>query len=33
MNRDYEWDVEPGTFRICAASSSRDIKLSAEIDI
>lgn len=33
MNRDYEWDVEPGTFSIYAASSSRDIKLSAEIDI
>ena len=33
MNRDYEWDVEPGTFRICAASSSRDIKLSTEIEL
>ncbi len=33
MNRDYEWDVEPGTFRICAASSSRDIRLSAEIEL
>ncbi len=28
MNQDYEWVVEPGTFRICAAKSSRDIVLS-----
>lgn len=33
MNRDYEWKVEPGTFRIYAASSSRDIRLSAEIEL
>ncbi len=28
MNQDYEWVVEPGKFRICAAKSSRDIALS-----
>ncbi len=33
MNQDYEWVVEPGSFRICAASSSRDIKLSSYIYI
>lgn len=33
MNRDYKWEVEPGTFKICAASSSRDIRLSATIEL
>ncbi len=28
LNQDYEWTVEEGNFRICAASSSRDIRLS-----
>ncbi|MBQ6165534.1 MAG: glycoside hydrolase family 3 C-terminal domain-containing protein [Clostridia bacterium] len=31
MNAKYEWVVEPGKFRICAASSSRDIKLAETI--
>ena len=31
MNQAYEWVVEPGTFRIYAASSSRDLKLCGEI--
>ncbi len=31
MNRYYEWVVEPGNFRICAASSSKDIRLSDTI--
>ena len=31
LNQDYEWVVEPGNFRICAASSSRDIRLSETI--
>ena len=29
MNARYEWVVEPGKFRICAAASSRDIRLEA----
>ncbi len=33
MNCDYEWVVEPGTFRICAGASSRDIILSTEIEL
>lgn len=33
MNRDYEWVVEPGIFRICAASSSKDIRLSEKIEL
>ncbi len=33
LNQDYEWVVESGTFRIHAAASSRDIKLSEEIEL
>ncbi len=33
LNQDYEWVVEPGTFKIHAAASSRDIKLTAEIEL
>ena len=33
MNQDYKWVVEPGTFRICAAASSRDIRLSTTIEL
>lgn len=33
LNRDYEWVVEPGTFKIHAAASSRDIKLTEEIEL
>lgn len=33
MNQDYKWVIEPGTFRICAASSSRDIRLSTTIEL
>ena len=33
MNQVYEWVVEPGVFRICAGSSSRDIRLSGEITL
>ena len=32
LNQDYEWVVEPGSFVIHAASSSRDIKLSETIE-
>ncbi len=31
MNQTYEWVVEPGLFRIYAASSSRDLKLCGEV--
>ena len=31
MNAKYEWVVEPGKFRICAASSSRDIRLEGTV--
>ena len=31
MNASYQWVIEPGTFKIYAASSSRDIRLSADI--
>ncbi len=31
MNRQYEWVVEPGTFRIYAGASSRDLRLNREI--
>ena len=33
LNQDYEWVVEPGTFRIYAASSSNDLRLSKEIEL
>ncbi len=33
LNQNYEWVVEPGTFRIHAASSSRDIRLTKEIEL
>lgn len=33
MNASYEWVVEPGDFRIMAASSSRDIRLKAIITL
>ncbi len=33
LNQDFEWVVEPGTFIIHAASSSRDFKLSKEIEL
>ena len=33
MNAKYEWVVEPGNFRICAASSSRDIRLEGTITL
>ncbi len=33
MNQDYEWVVEPGKFKIYAASSSRDIRLETEIEL
>ena len=33
MNQAYEWVVEPGTFKISAGSSSRDLHLTAEIDL
>ena len=33
MNAKYEWMVEPGRFRICAASSSRDIRLEGFITL
>lgn len=33
MNQAYEWVVEPGAFKIFAASSSRDIRLTAEIEL
>ena len=33
MNQAYEWVVEPGTFKIYAGSSSRDLHLSAEIEL
>ena len=33
MNQAYEWVVEPGVFKIFAASSSRDIRLTAEIEL
>ena len=33
MNQEYKWVVEPGKFRICAASSSRDVRLSGEIEL
>ncbi len=33
MNAKYEWVVEPGKFRICAASSSRDIRLEGFITL
>ena len=31
MNQAYEWVVEPGLFKIYAASSSRDLKLCGEV--
>lgn len=33
LNQNYEWVVEPGTFKIHAAASSRDIKLTKEIEL
>ncbi|MEE1284133.1 MAG: fibronectin type III-like domain-contianing protein, partial [Acutalibacteraceae bacterium] len=33
MNQDYKWVIEPGAFRICAGASSRDIRLSATIEL
>ena len=33
LNQDYEWVIEPGTFRIHAASSSADIRLTQEIEL
>ena len=33
LNQDYEWVVEPGNFKIHAAASSRDIRLTAEIEL
>ena len=33
LNQDYEWVIEPGTFRIHAASSSRDIRLAQETEL
>lgn len=33
MNQDYEWVIEPGKFRICVASSSRDIRLEEMIEL
>ena len=33
MNQAYEWVVEPGTFRISAGSSSRDLHLTEEIEL
>ncbi len=33
LNQEYEWVVEPGRFKIHAASSSRDIKLTKEIEL
>lgn len=33
MNRDYQWVVEPGKFKIYAAASSRDIRLEGEIEL
>lgn len=33
LNQDYEWVVEPGAFRIHAAASSRDIRLTEEIEL
>lgn len=33
MNQSYEWTVEPGTFKIHAAASSDDIRLSKEIEL
>ncbi len=33
LNQDYKWVVEEGTFRIHAASSSRDIRITKEIEL
>ncbi len=33
LNQDYDWVIEPGTFKIHAAASSRDIKLTQEIEL
>ncbi|MBQ3151520.1 MAG: glycoside hydrolase family 3 C-terminal domain-containing protein [Clostridia bacterium] len=33
LNQSYEWVAEPGTFRICAASSSRDIRAEDFIEL
>lgn len=33
MNQDYKWVVEPGKFKILAATSSRDIRLESEIEL
>lgn len=33
LNQKYEWVVEPGTFRISAASSSSDIRQSGEVTL
>lgn len=33
LNQDYEWVVEKGTFKIHAAVSSRDIRLTKEIEL
>lgn len=33
LNQDFKWVVEPGTFKIHAASSSRDIRLTKEITL
>ena len=33
LNQDYEWVVESGKFKIHAAASSRDIRLTEEIEL
>ena len=33
MNQAYQWVVEPGTFKISAGSSSRDLHLTGEIKL
>lgn len=33
LNQNYEWVVEPGTFKIHACSSSKDIKLTKSIEL
>ena len=33
MNQEYKWVVEPGKFNIYVASSSRDVRLTGEVNI